>query len=64
MRINPLAGNPPANDKDQSLVIRGRAGDRKALEELVQRHQGWFYNIAARMLYHPQDAEEVVSVNW
>ena len=22
------------------------------------RHQPWIYNIAARMLYHPQDAED------
>jgi RNA polymerase sigma factor (sigma-70 family) len=28
------------------------------LEELVRRHQGWIYNIAIRMLHHPQDAED------
>ena len=39
-------------------MLRARSGDRKALEELVQRHQGWIYNIAIRMLYHPQDAED------
>ena len=58
MRINPLAHNASADHEDQSLVIRARAGDRKALEDLVQRHQGWIYNIAVRMLYHPQDAED------
>jgi RNA polymerase sigma factor (sigma-70 family) len=25
---------------------------------LVVRHQAWIYNIAVRMLYHPQDAED------
>jgi DNA-directed RNA polymerase specialized sigma24 family protein len=25
---------------------------------LVARHQPWIYNIAVRMLYHPQDAED------
>src|ERR1700737_3387135 len=55
---NPLADNSPTDYDDQSLVIRARSGDRKALEELVQRHQGWIYNIAVRMLYHPQDAED------
>jgi RNA polymerase sigma factor (sigma-70 family) len=58
MRINALADNSSADHEDQNLVIRARAGDRKALEDLVQRHQGWIYNIAVRMLYHPQDAED------
>jgi len=31
--------------------MRARSGDRQALEELIQRHQGWIYNIAVRMLY-------------
>lgn len=30
-----------------------------ALEELVLRHQAWIYNIAVRMVFFPQDAEEV-----
>ena len=55
---NPLADDSPTDHEDQDLVMRARAGDRTALEELVQRHQGWIYNIAVRMLYHPQDAED------
>jgi RNA polymerase sigma factor (sigma-70 family) len=55
---NPLADNSPTDHEDQSLVTRARSGDRKALEDLIQRHQGWIYNIAVRMLYHPQDAED------
>src|ERR1700756_3472576 len=47
---NPLADNSPDHE-DQNLVLRARSGDRKALEELVQRHQAWIYNIAVRMLY-------------
>jgi RNA polymerase sigma factor (sigma-70 family) len=39
-------------------VQRARAGDRDALEALIKRHQGWVYNIAVRMLFHPQDAED------
>jgi RNA polymerase sigma factor (sigma-70 family) len=56
--INPLANNAPTDPEDNALVMRARGGDRDALEELVQRHQGWIYNIAVRMLYHPQDAED------
>ncbi len=55
---NPLADDTPTDHEDQDLVMRARAGDRTALEELVKRHQGWIYNIAVRMLYHPQDAED------
>ena len=55
---NPLADNAPTDPEDHVLVLRARAGDRQALEDLVQRHQGWIYNIAVRMLYYPQDAED------
>src|SRR6202045_1254190 len=55
---NPLADDSPTDHEDQNLVMRARSGDRPALEELIQRHQGWIYNIAVRMLYHPQDAED------
>ena len=54
---NPLADNS-RDHEDQKLVLRARSGDRQALEELVQRHRAWIYNIAVRMLYHPQDAED------
>jgi DNA-directed RNA polymerase specialized sigma24 family protein len=55
---NPLADNTLTDQEDQNLVARARSGDRRALEDLIQRHQGWMYNIALRMLYHPQDAED------
>jgi RNA polymerase sigma factor (sigma-70 family) len=55
---NPLADDAPTDHEDLSLVMRARGGDREALEELVQRHQQWIYNIAVRMLFHPQDAED------
>jgi RNA polymerase sigma factor (sigma-70 family) len=55
---NPLADNAPTDHEDQALVMRTRSGDREALEHLIERHQGWIYNIALRMLYHPQDAED------
>ena len=59
MRItNPFIDNAPTDLEDRALVARARSGSREALEELVRRHQGWIYNIAVRMLYHPQDAED------
>src|ERR1700758_1155563 len=55
---SPFTDNTPTDLEDRTLVARARSGDREALEDLVQRHQGWIYNIAIRMLYHPQDAED------
>src|SRR2546422_9646076 len=54
----PLADLAPTDDDDRGLVERAAAGERQALEDLVRRHQAWIYNIAIRMLAHPQDAED------
>jgi len=55
---NPLVAPTADNPQDHALVDRASAGDRDALEELVRRHQPWIFNIALRMLAHPQDAED------
>jgi RNA polymerase sigma factor (sigma-70 family) len=55
---NPLADSAEIEQEDQNSVLRARAGDRKALEDLIEHHQAWIYNIALRMLFHPQDAED------
>jgi RNA polymerase sigma factor (sigma-70 family) len=55
---NPFVDNAVTDLEDRALVARARSGNREALEELVQRHQGWIYNLAVRMLYHPHDAED------
>jgi len=44
--------------EDKRLIRRAIGGDAEALEALVQRHQAWVYNVAVRMLAHPQDAED------
>jgi RNA polymerase sigma factor (sigma-70 family) len=56
--MNPLADNSPTDQEEQDLVMRARSGDHTALEDLLQHHQRWIYNIAVRMLYHPQDAQD------
>lgn len=55
---NPFAAAPPGEQEDLRLVGAAKQGSREALEELVVRHQGWIYNIALRMVYHPADAED------
>ncbi len=56
---NPFADGPAPDDEvDQGLVLSAKEGNREALEQLVSRHQAWIYNLALRMLYWPQDAED------
>ena len=55
---NPLTDIIRTDSEDCLLVARARSGEGDALEDLVRRHQAWIYNIAVRMLYHPQDAQD------
>ena len=56
--FNPFA--EITDDSDESeLIEQAKNGARAALEKLVLRHQAWIYNIAVRMVFRPQDAEEV-----
>lgn len=43
---------------DEALASQAQRGDREALESLVVRHQPWIYNIARRMLWLPDIAED------
>ena len=57
--INPFAGQDATPVKDEALVAQAQRGDHASLEQLVKRHQPWIYNIALRMVFSPQDAEDV-----
>src|SRR5438874_9510694 len=57
--FNPFAEVAEADPPDADLVAEAQHGNRAALETLVMRHQAWIYNIAVRMVFQPQDAEEV-----
>ncbi len=56
---NPFAEVAGNDQDDEELVRLAKNGDRMALENLILRHQAWIYNIAVRMVFQPQDAEEV-----
>jgi RNA polymerase sigma factor (sigma-70 family) len=56
--FNPFSGTAGDTD-DAELVRQAKDGSREALERLVLRHQAWIYNIALRMVFNPDDAEEV-----
>ncbi len=47
------------NDRDEILIDLAVQGNREALEELIQRHQTWIYNIALRMVSLPMDADDI-----
>src|SRR6266403_1509260 len=57
--FNPFVVDADCSPADAELVEQAKNGERAALEKLVLRHQAWIYNIAVRMVFRPQDAEEV-----
>ena len=57
--FNPFTEVADGDTTDVDLVEQAKNGDRAALEKLLLRHQAWIYNIAVRMVFQPQDAEEV-----
>ena len=58
MSPNPFGDVTVGDESDKELVRLAKDGSRDALEELIARHQSWIYNIALRMLHHPEDAKE------
>jgi RNA polymerase sigma factor (sigma-70 family) len=55
---NPFTDVATDEGRDQELVRLAKGGSRAALEELVVRHQSWIYNLALRMVHHPEDAKD------
>lgn len=48
----------PTEETDENLVARSRAGDMDALDALVRRHQSWVFNLALRMVWRRDLAED------
>ncbi|HTN52431.1 MAG TPA: sigma-70 family RNA polymerase sigma factor [Anaeromyxobacter sp.] len=47
-------------DQDRELVDAARAGDRKALEQLLARHEGRVFRFGKKMCRHEEDARDVL----
>ena len=45
--------------EDKQLVSLSQDGDKKALQNLIVRHQVFVYNLALKMSGNPQDAEDL-----
>ncbi len=56
--VNPFRDTEATDRDDRALLSLIRDGSQEALEALVLRHQAWIYNLALRMVYLPQDAED------
>lgn len=55
----PFVCSYAGDDSDRALAAAALGGDRQALEQLIRTHQNWIYNIALRMVWLPEDAEDV-----
>lgn len=49
-----------ADDTDQALIDASRGGDRRALEKLLEKHQGAVYRFGMKMCGEPEDAKDVL----
>jgi len=56
--VNPFTEKYITDTTDEKLIDSALTGSKKALEELVLRHQAWIYNVALRMVFYPEDAED------
>lgn len=56
---NPFEESSAQPDLEKKFITDAIAGDRDALEALILQHQSWIFNIALKMVYHRQDAEDV-----
>src|SRR5512137_833001 len=48
------------SESDQALIEAARAGDRRALEKLLERHQGAVFRFGMKMCGEPEDAKDVL----
>lgn len=48
----------PTPDADEALVTRAKQGDMDALDALIRQHQSWVFNLALRMVWRREVAED------
>ena len=56
---NPFIEVISSDVTDEDLVAQARNGNWDALEQLIQRHQAWIFNIALRMVREREEAEDI-----
>src|SRR5579883_532864 len=56
---NPFTETIISDVTDENLVAQARDGNWDALEQLIQRHQAWIFNITVRMVHKREEAEDI-----
>jgi len=57
--VNPFVEINKTDAADKALIAEAVKGNQASLEKLIYRHQAWIFNIALRMVFYPQEAEDV-----
>ncbi len=57
--MNPFTIEYNSDNTDEELIKQVQEGNRKALEELLLKHQPYIYNIAWKMVRNPDDAADL-----
>ncbi|MEM6831379.1 MAG: RNA polymerase sigma factor [Bacteroidota bacterium] len=57
--MNPFDLNYQTDEEDKSLIGKAVKGDRKALEDLLKKHQPYIFNIAWKMVQRADDAQDI-----
>lgn len=58
--VPPQQGDTPAvsRRRENALARAAAGGDRQAMEQLLRNHYAWVFNLALRMLWNREDAED------
>jgi RNA polymerase sigma factor (sigma-70 family) len=56
---NPFKEAISTDISDEALVHQAKDGDWSSLEQLIERHQAWIFNIAVRMVHRREEAEDI-----
>ncbi|MEQ8238105.1 MAG: sigma-70 family RNA polymerase sigma factor, partial [Cyclobacteriaceae bacterium] len=57
--MNPLSNTYPSDASDKELIKQTLEGSKKTLNQLIERHQPYIYNIAWKMVGNPEDAADL-----
>ena len=56
---NPFNNIDYSDSKDIEFLSLALSGDRKGLDQLIEKHQGYIYNVALKMINNVDDAKDV-----
>ncbi len=57
--MNPLSTAYSSDDSDKDLILQTLKGSKIAINQLIERHQPYIYNIAWKMVGNPADASDL-----